>query len=119
MEKLTFHLHKCKTILQNFCGNEKKKFTFIMGNEAMDLDSHVCSISLSFLLQYLCVKREEKRREKSGGDVREEEEEEEHLYVPLMNIERADFPLRGECVVLFSDVHLDVKDLIFLGLFFY
>ena len=87
-------------------GSRGQRCVFVIGNESMDVDSHVASIAYAFLLWYLEGGRERGEGKREEGDV---------LYVPVMNIERADFPLRGECVALFQLVGLDVRDLIFMG----
>ncbi|KAI8816451.1 uncharacterized protein EV422DRAFT_571634 [Fimicolochytrium jonesii] len=56
----------------------RQHITIIIGNEAADLDSVVCAISLAYL-----------RAQQKG--------KQNTVYVPLISILRADFPLRTEC----------------------
>lgn len=72
-------------------------FTFhcVMGNEASDLDSMASSVAYAYFLSLTKQKAEE-------------------LYLPLINIPRADFKLRTEAVYLFEKTGINVENLIFI-----
>uniref|UniRef100_A0A7S2TLT5 DHHA2 domain-containing protein n=1 Tax=Lotharella oceanica TaxID=641309 RepID=A0A7S2TLT5_9EUKA len=66
------------------------KMTFVMGNQASDLDSMVAAVVYSFFLQTLS----------KSPDIR---------FSPLINIPRQHFPLRGEAADAFSSAGVDVS----------
>mmetsp|Transcript_5407 Transcript_5407/g.9739 ORF Transcript_5407/g.9739 Transcript_5407/m.9739 type:complete len:399 (-) Transcript_5407:117-1313(-) len=67
-----------------------KKYTFVMGNQASDLDSMVAAVVYSFFLQTLS----------KSSDVH---------FSPLFNIPRQHFALRGEAAGAFSSAGVDVS----------
>lgn len=90
-EKLTSFLHHgSELVRKSFDG----KVSFVMGNEASDMDSIVSSIIYAYFKQ-LKVKPEE------------------HLYLPLINIPREDFPLRTESQWIFDQLGLKTDNLLF------
>eukprot|EP00128_Syssomonas_multiformis_P015604 Colp12_sorted_trinity150504_noHs@8783 len=66
----------------------------VMGNEASDLDSMVCSIVHSLFLQRI-----------NGNNA--------VVYAPYINIPRAEFPLRTEAAYLFKKLDIKIDHLIF------
>ena len=70
-------------------------FHFIVGNEAADLDSMASALLYAYL----------------AGEVHAGEDG--HLFLPLINIPRADFCLRTEAVYLFKSAGVQVGNLIF------
>ncbi|ORC91221.1 putative acidocalcisomal exopolyphosphatase [Trypanosoma theileri] len=65
-----------------FCATQKS-ITIVLGNEGGDMDSIVGSIYLAFFLE---------KRDLLGGK----------YYIPLLNFEKEDLPLRNDVVKLFS-----------------
>ena len=105
----------------------RERLIFVIGNEAMDLDSHVSSIGYAYYKERVDqltsgqaekevedTKEKEKEKEKMKEQEQKMEDHLQRIYIPLMNIPREEFALRGECVHLFSKVGLSESDLIFL-----
>ncbi|XP_032235035.2 exopolyphosphatase PRUNE1 isoform X4 [Nematostella vectensis] len=65
----------------------------VLGNEACDLDSAVCSVVYAFFLHNM------------DGN--------EKIFLPVLNIPRADFPLRTEITYTFARFGINLKDLVF------
>ncbi len=89
-EALNRYLAEAKEALD--AGNT---FHFIVGNEAADLDSMASAIMYAYF----------------AGEVHAQEEG--HLFLPLINIPRADFCLRTEAVYLFNASGVQVENLLF------
>jgi len=70
-------------------------FHCVIGNEASDLDSMASSVAYAYFLSRI--------KQKEG-----------ELYLPLINIPRADFKLRTEAVYLFEKTGIDIENLIFI-----
>lgn len=71
----------------------------VMGNQGADLDSIVSSVVYAFLLSELASAQRQS---------------EPVAILPLVNVPRADFPLRREVEFLFQDVGIDVANLAFV-----
>ena len=99
-----FHVLLCELRRQSSSSSSSPSpIIFVMGNEAMDLDSHVSSIAFAYLRHKIQLSRSDVE----GVTTR---------YIPILNLEREDFVLRGECVTLFEILRISLEDLIFLGL---
>lgn len=70
-------------------------FHCVMGNEASDLDSMASSVAYAYFLY--------RTKQKAG-----------ELYLPLINIPRADFKLRTEAVYLFEKTGINIENLIYI-----
>mmetsp|Transcript_18718 Transcript_18718/g.29741 ORF Transcript_18718/g.29741 Transcript_18718/m.29741 type:complete len:394 (-) Transcript_18718:86-1267(-) len=76
-------------------GGQRKKITFVMGNQASDLDSMVAAVVYSFFLQSV-----------SKVD--------DATFSPLINIPRKHFGLRGEAAGTFAGAGIDANMLPFV-----
>jgi len=81
--------------LESVNSKDVKKYHFVMGNEASDMDSIISSISYAFFRQ---------------SQVKNEKEE---AYVPVMNIPRKDFALRTETDYIFQKLGINKQNLLF------
>ena len=77
-----------------FSLNKKSKVSFVMGNEAADLDSMASSVVYAYYLQSF-------------------NSDDNCIYLPLINIPKEDFKLRTEAVYLFTEADIDTANLIF------
>ncbi|GAB5360327.1 hypothetical protein AAMO2058_000617900 [Amorphochlora amoebiformis] len=73
------------------------RMTFVMGNQASDLDSMVCCVVYSFFLQVRALSKGSRCR-----------------YSPLINIPRKHFRLRGDASEAFAQANIDVDSIPFL-----
>ncbi len=69
---------------------------FVLGNEASDLDSMASSVMYAYC----------------AGQVLTDEKD--HVFLPLINIPRADFKLRTEAVYLFKEAGIEIGNLLFV-----
>ncbi|XP_078063927.1 exopolyphosphatase PRUNE1 [Mustelus asterias] len=83
-------LRDCRAVLQSGTSGVH----VVLGNEACDLDSMVSAIVLAYFLR------------KTAPD-------QKAAFVPVLNIPRSDFPLRGECVSLLRESCLPQEPLLF------
>ncbi|KAJ3213139.1 Exopolyphosphatase [Clydaea vesicula] len=86
------------SVARHFAIKTSKKITFIVGNEACDLDSFVSSISLSYLLTQLS-------------------HDDEITYIPLIPIVKADLNLRTEVAFLLNHLYKEEHRSVSLTLF--
>ena len=103
LEEVFLYLKMCKSIVKS--SQTSRPIIFVIGNEAMDLDSHVSSISFAYFSHVI----QQRQLDISSSELAP-------MYIPLLNLEREDFVLRGECVSLFESLNFSIDDLIFLGL---
>eukprot|EP01101_Sappina_pedata_P000350 TRINITY_DN10371_c0_g1_i1.p1 TRINITY_DN10371_c0_g1~~TRINITY_DN10371_c0_g1_i1.p1 ORF type:complete len:397 (+),score=123.30 TRINITY_DN10371_c0_g1_i1:1-1191(+) len=87
--KLIPFLRSCKRVAASSPG--AAPLTYVMGNEACDMDSMISSIFLSYSLSA----------------------QSSPTHIPLINIPREDFPLRNDAQTLFAVSGLDPADLVF------
>ncbi|XP_043542565.1 exopolyphosphatase PRUNE1, partial [Chiloscyllium plagiosum] len=66
----------------------------VLGNEACDLDSMVSAITFAYFLSKTAP-------------------EQKAIFLPVLNIPRSEFPLRGECTFLLRESHLSEDLLVF------
>mmetsp|Transcript_10884 Transcript_10884/g.67247 ORF Transcript_10884/g.67247 Transcript_10884/m.67247 type:complete len:380 (-) Transcript_10884:2377-3516(-) len=88
MEELRSFLKQAKTSLNM----KEQKVTIVLGNESADLDSVVSAVMLAYL----------KKRVDSH-----------EVYVPLVNIPRADLALRDDVTWLLEDTGVEISNLLF------
>ncbi|KJE96740.1 hypothetical protein CAOG_07014 [Capsaspora owczarzaki ATCC 30864] len=88
----------------------------IMGNEASDLDSMACSIALAFALnnQQASNSQANQTAGPAAIPVHPVVPVPSVSIIPLMNIPRAEFPLRTEATFMFHRLKLDTSSLLFL-----
>ena len=75
--------------------NSDRTLHFVLGNEASDLDSMVCSIMYAYYADQVIA------------------DEKSPVFLPLINTPRADFKLRTEAVHLFEVTGIDLGNLLF------
>ena len=75
---------------------QKKRLTLVLGNEAADLDSVACAVSLAYSLHLA-------------------NDDETRAYAPVVCVPREDFPLRADARWLLDHVGIDVDALTFDG----
>jgi exopolyphosphatase len=75
--------------------NSDRTLHFVLGNEASDLDSIASSVMYAYYAGQAAV-------DKNGP-----------VYLPLINIPRADFKLRTESVYLFNATGIELRNLLF------
>ena len=89
MEELRSFLKAAKTSLNK----EEQMVTIVLGNESADLDSVVSAVMLAYL------------KKRVGSH---------EVYVPLVNIRRADLALRADVTWLLEVTGVEVSDLLFV-----
>nr|XP_044994752.1 exopolyphosphatase PRUNE1 [Jaculus jaculus] len=82
------YLKDCRAALQ-----ESRSLHVVLGNEACDLDSMVSALALAFYLTKTT--------------------EAEEIFIPVLNIKRSEFPLRGDNVLFLQRVHISESLLVF------
>lgn len=98
MEELNGFLRRGKTLwdaqsASSLAALDGTEFLFCIGNEALDLDSAVCSIVGAYVIAQTKVTS---------------------VALPVLNVLREDFRLRTETTFLFRTIGLDLDSLIFL-----
>lgn len=96
---LNAFLRDTRTLLRDFRDSmtkQKKRLTLVLGNEAADLDSVACAVSLAYSLHLA-------------------DDDETRAYAPVVCVPREDFPLRADARWLLDHVGIDVDALTFDG----
>ena len=96
---LNAFLRDTRTLLRDFRDSktkQKKRLTLVLGNEAADLDSVACAVSLAYSLHLA-------------------NDDETRAYAPVVCVPREDFPLRADARWLLDHVGIDVDALTFDG----
>jgi exopolyphosphatase len=90
LDALNSYLFKNKGALDS-----EQNVHFVLGNEASDLDSMASSLLYGYFADQVLPRRDQS------------------IYLPLINIPRADFKLRTEAVYLFAEAGVDLDNLVF------
>jgi exopolyphosphatase len=97
ISKFSEFLKQCKDVLQRWNEiREDHELILVLGNEAADLDSIVCSLVLAYFLQ----------DSKSSGNRK--------LYVPVINIPKNDLELRKDASFLLEFTGVSGNELVFI-----
>lgn len=99
---IIFYLQKTK---------QYSELTIVIGNESCDLDSAVsCLVFANFLYwQHNEMKCKVCTKEYRDGSVDYKDE----IFLPILNVDRNDFPLKTEVAFLFREKGINVGDLVY------
>ena len=93
---LNAFLRDARALLRGGDSKTKKRLTLVLGNEAADLDSVACAVSLAYSLHLA-------------------NDDETRAYAPVVCAPREDFPLRADARWLLDQLGVDVDALTFDG----
>ena len=93
---LNAFLRDARALLRGGDSKTKKRLTLVLGNEAADLDSVACAVSLAYALHLA-------------------NDDETRAYAPVVCVPREDFSLRADARWLLDHVGVDVDALTFDG----
>ncbi|XP_060808290.1 exopolyphosphatase PRUNE1 [Amyelois transitella] len=94
---------------KNLRDNNYSDLTIVLGNESCDLDSAISSIVYALFMnwQYQQIKCKTCTRFSRRDDVKDS------LFVPILNVERENFPLKTEVVYFLNEHGINENNLVF------
>lgn len=97
------------TVVTKLKDNNYKDLTIVLGNESCDLDSAVSSLVYACFLnwQYNQIKCKVCTKENRPNTMKDD------IFIPILNVNRTDYPLKTEVVYLFKKYGIFEKHLIF------